>query len=249
VLITFDARMEEDEMNAAFLKLREAIHATCQATTPAGWQCQLLAQPGKELCATHDPERKRQRATPPIPDEAELALQVRKDLRRTAGGWFLSDRRTLKSEQARLQTALREKAPLHPEDYMLAAVVLPSTDPATQARREAGLPGPNDGVGDAERVRTLIAVFTRLLNATSKDREARSAVPAPSSKLGYTLPEAAERLGCHESWLQRQVQRRAIPHRRMGKRVVLTDDDLSAILRGAAEVPLTGVATRRPAPH
>jgi excisionase family DNA binding protein len=209
----------------------------CQATTPTGSQCQLLAQPGKDLCATHDPERKRQRATPPIPGEAELALQIRKDLRRTAEGWFLSDRRTLKSEQARLQTALRERAPLRPEDYMLAAVVLPSTDPATQARREAGLPGPNDGVGDAERVRALIAVLTRLVTA-APDHRGQQPEPTARAKLGYSPAEAAERLGCHASWLQRQTQRRAVPHRKMGKRVIFAEEDLHSILRTSAEVTL-----------
>lgn len=55
----------------------------------------------------------------------------------------------------RLSRELNAGASLTEEDYRLAALLLPSDDPATQGRRALGLPGPNDGVGDVARLRGL----------------------------------------------------------------------------------------------
>jgi hypothetical protein len=207
-----------------------------------GLPCCYLARPGKSVCASHDPDRKRPSA--PLPAAVENDVRLQSVLRLTADGWLLADRRSLKEEQRRLERDLELKAPLTPEEYMLAAQLLPSPDPATQARREAGLPGPNDGIGDAARMRALVAVLSRLFTTVDHGLEDGSDAAAPT-KLGYVFAEAAERIGCNESWLRQQVAARAIPHRRIGSRVLFTEDDLRAILDGAAEVPTMDTRRRR----
>ena len=65
--------------------------------------------------------------------------------------------------------------------------------------------------------------------------------PVPSSReepmtahigdpLLHTYQEAAQRLNVSVRWLQEHVQRRTIPHRRLGRQVRFSDDDLQEIL-------------------
>jgi excisionase family DNA binding protein len=53
-------------------------------------------------------------------------------------------------------------------------------------------------------------------------------------KLFYTIEEAAARLGMKVSWLYERTRRRAIPHRRLGKYIRFTEEDLRAISEAAA---------------
>ena len=53
-------------------------------------------------------------------------------------------------------------------------------------------------------------------------------------KIFYTVDEAAARLGMKVSWLYERTRRKAIPHRRLGKYVRFTEDDLRAISDAAA---------------
>ena len=43
----------------------------------------------------------------------------------------------------------------------------------------------------------------------------------------------AKRLGVSERWLEDRVQRREIPHRRLGRRVLFSDEDIQQIIAEA----------------
>lgn len=53
-------------------------------------------------------------------------------------------------------------------------------------------------------------------------------------KLFYTVEEAAARLGMKVSWLYERTRRKAIPHRRLGKYIRFTEQDLLTISEAAA---------------
>jgi excisionase family DNA binding protein len=58
--------------------------------------------------------------------------------------------------------------------------------------------------------------------------------PIVIRKILFTVDEAAERLGLRSSWLYERTRRSAIPHRRLGKYVRFTEEDLQAISDAAA---------------
>ena len=58
--------------------------------------------------------------------------------------------------------------------------------------------------------------------------------PVVIRKLFFTVEEAAERLGLRPSWLYERTRRKAIPHRRLGKYIRFTEEDLQAISDAAA---------------
>jgi excisionase family DNA binding protein len=58
--------------------------------------------------------------------------------------------------------------------------------------------------------------------------------PVVIRKLLYTVDEAAARLGLRPSWLYERTRRKAIPHRRLGKYVRFTEEDLQAIADASA---------------
>jgi excisionase family DNA binding protein len=58
--------------------------------------------------------------------------------------------------------------------------------------------------------------------------------PVVMCKLFYTVDEAAARLGLRPSWLYERTRRKAIPHRRLGKYVRFTEEDLQAIADASA---------------
>jgi excisionase family DNA binding protein len=49
-----------------------------------------------------------------------------------------------------------------------------------------------------------------------------------------TVEEAAERLGVKRSWIYERTRRNTIPHRKLGKFVRFTEQDLHAIAEAAA---------------
>ena len=54
-------------------------------------------------------------------------------------------------------------------------------------------------------------------------------------KIFLTVEEAAQRLGVTVGWIYERTRRRAIPHRKLGKFVRFTEEDLRAIVEAAAK--------------
>jgi excisionase family DNA binding protein len=54
------------------------------------------------------------------------------------------------------------------------------------------------------------------------------------SRMFLTVDEAAERLGVTRSWIYERTRRNALPHRKLGKFVRFTEQDLQAIAEAAA---------------
>ena len=72
---------------------------------------------------------------------------------------------------------------------------------------------------------------------TAESREVASPSPAPGVSMGrvfLTVNEAAERLGVKRSWIYERTRRNTIPHRRLGKFVRFTEQDIRAIADAAA---------------
>jgi excisionase family DNA binding protein len=53
-------------------------------------------------------------------------------------------------------------------------------------------------------------------------------------RMFMTVDEAAERLGVTRSWIYERTRRKALPHRKLGKFVRFTEEDLQAIADAAA---------------
>jgi excisionase family DNA binding protein len=74
------------------------------------------------------------------------------------------------------------------------------------------------------------------MGSTESPETAGSALP-PGANMGrvfLTVDEAAERLGVKRSWIYERTRRNAIPHRKLGKFVRFTEQDLRAIADAAA---------------
>lgn len=71
----------------------------------------------------------------------------------------------------------------------------------------------------------------------------KSAPPDPP--LLHTPAEAAERLRVRESWLRRAVAQRSVPHRKVGKHLRFSNEDLEAIAAASAQPAIP----TRPAPR
>ena len=54
-------------------------------------------------------------------------------------------------------------------------------------------------------------------------------------RLFLTVEEAAQRLGVTAGWIYERTRRKAIPHRKLGKFVRFTEEDLRAIVEAAAK--------------
>ncbi len=54
------------------------------------------------------------------------------------------------------------------------------------------------------------------------------------NRMFLTVEEAAQRLGVTVGWIYERTRRKAIPHRKLGKFVRFTEDDLKAISEAAA---------------
>ena len=67
-------------------------------------------------------------------------------------------------------------------------------------------------------------------------RQLVSSVASCSSvvRIFLTVDEAAERLGVTRGWIYERTRRKAIPHRKLGKFVRFTEEDLQAIADAAA---------------
>ncbi|MFZ3560790.1 helix-turn-helix domain-containing protein [Streptomyces sp. BH055] len=223
-----------------------------------GFPCKNPVEVGRSSCAMH-----RQAAENPGPTVSEEALAIVQ----TYPGWaelrerlVKIDGKALQSERLRLSKALRSNAPLPEEDYRLAALLLPSDDPATQGRRALGLPGPNDGLGDVARLRGLGALLAaadaavldlpvaapeqgpggRGRHRGSSPRTGDKGKPVEERREGpllYTVQEAAERLGISAHWLREQSALGAVPHREIGSRRMFSEADLEQIVKDAYHAP------------
>ena len=72
-------------------------------------------------------------------------------------------------------------------------------------------------------------------SAESPETASRSlTLGATMGRVFLTVDEAAERLGVTRSWIYERTRRNAIPHRKLGKFVRFTEQDLRAIADAAA---------------
>jgi excisionase family DNA binding protein len=72
---------------------------------------------------------------------------------------------------------------------------------------------------------------------TAESSEMASTASAPGVNMGrvfLTVDEAAERLGVKRSWIYERTRRNTIPHRKLGKFVRFTEQDIRAIADAAA---------------
>ncbi|MFC9493492.1 helix-turn-helix domain-containing protein [Streptomyces sp. NPDC056982] len=222
-----------------------------------GFPCKNPVEEGRASCAMH-----RQAAEHPGPTLSEEALAVVQ----SRPGWeelreriWKLDKRALQSERLRLAKALHSNVSLPEEDYRLAALLLPSDDPATQGRRAMGLPGPNDGLGDTARLRGLGVLLAAMDAAVldlpvssstpqapfARPRGKRTTTPAdgatPRAKkegpLLYNVQKAAKRLGISAAWLRDESARGNVPYRAIGSRRMFSEEDLEQIVKDAYRAP------------
>jgi len=58
--------------------------------------------------------------------------------------------------------------------------------------------------------------------------------PTNMGKMFLTVEEAAQRLGVTRGWIYERTRRKLIPHRKLGKFVRFTEEDLQAVSAAAA---------------
>jgi len=202
-----------------------------------GFPCKVPVEEGMEVCYQH----RRVKAKPGADalTYALAAIQGHASWEQLRERFWNLDKRALQSERLRLSRELDAGASLPEEDYRLAALILPSPDPATQGRRALGLPGPNDGIGDAARLRGLgvllaaadaAALGLHVRNAVAKDDNTPRAKKGP---LLYSISEAAERLGVKASWLRTESSAGRVPYRLIGSHRMFSEDDLQQIVKDA----------------
>ena len=72
---------------------------------------------------------------------------------------------------------------------------------------------------------------------TAESAEMAGTAPVSGANMGrvfLTVDEAAERLGVKRSWIYERTRRKMIPHRKLGKFVRFTEQDIRAIADAAA---------------
>ncbi|UNZ18167.1 helix-turn-helix domain-containing protein [Streptomyces sp. 891-h] len=80
---------------------------------------------------------------------------------------------------------------------------------------------PDVGPAEVEGLSTLMGLLARVGNMDSRP----SGIPSDPIHLGYA--EAAERLNLPEKWLRERIT--SLPHRKFGKLVKFTEEDIRAI--------------------
>ena len=68
----------------------------------------------------------------------------------------------------------------------------------------------------------------------SESLNSTSAAGVNMGRVFLTVDEAAERLGVKRSWIYERTRRNTIPHRKLGKFVRFTEQDIRAIADAAA---------------
>jgi excisionase family DNA binding protein len=82
----------------------------------------------------------------------------------------------------------------------------------------------------------MVSDITELVVSTNE--AAMSSVQVQTVLIGkifLTVEEAAQRLGVTVGWIYERTRRKAIPHRKLGKFVRFTEEDLRAIVEAAAK--------------
>ncbi|MFJ8476475.1 helix-turn-helix domain-containing protein [Kitasatospora sp. NPDC094011] len=206
-----------------------------------GFPCKAPVESGMDVCYQH----RRVKANPgtDVTSYALAAVQAHASWEELRESTRSLDKGALQSERLRLFKAFEAKAPMTEEDYRLASLLLPSDDPATQARRALGLPGPNDGIGDGARLRglgvLLAAAEAAALNlptalpqhtptGCSTDDKPKSDEP-----LLHSVTETAKSLGVGVAWLRSESAAGRVPHRQIGSHRMFSEDDLAQIVKDA----------------
>jgi hypothetical protein len=237
---------------------RDRPRCPAPVTSFYGFPCKVPVEAGMELCYQH--RRTEHRADADLLTYTLAAVQAHESWEALHNRITELDKRALERERLRLLQALEGRTPLHEEDFRLAAMLLPSDDPATQERRALGLPGPNDGIGDGARLRglgvLLAAAETAALNLPTvlpaipsapgrkRNQVAQQAEPAPAGPLLYDYNGAAERLGIKAHWLRTEAAAGRIPYRQVGGHRMFSEEDLAEIVKEAYR-PVTPVRRRR----
>lgn len=208
-----------------------------------GFPCKLPVEVDGEVCSLH--RKTAGHPGPELADEALAAVQAHSRWKELRERLLNVDKRTLDRERQRLSRELEAGATLTEEDYRLTALLLPSSDPATQGRRALGLPGPNDGVGDAARLRGLgvllaaadAAVLGLPVETPSRTLAGQAAgTPRTGRNQGpmlYSIAQAAERLGVSLSWLRAESACGRVPYRQISGHRMFSEDDLEQIVKDA----------------
>lgn len=101
------------------------------------------------------------------------------------------------------------------------------------ARKKKNARGEANGLACGQRdegeVRDGMGSPNETVVASSSQAEA-----VPRGKMFLTVEEAAQRLGVTMGWIYERTRRKAIPHRKLGKFVRFTEEDLRAISEAAA---------------
>jgi excisionase family DNA binding protein len=98
--------------------------------------------------------------------------------------------------------------------------------------------GPDEGsFGEFGKgpTRSLAAEIDRMSTGNQHQIAVLSSQPAVIGRLFLTVEEAAQRLGVTAGWICERTRRKAIPHRKLGKFVRFTEEDLRAIVEAAAK--------------
>ena len=216
-----------------------------------GFPCKVPVEPGMELCYQH--RRSQHRPGVDVLSYALAAVQAHENWEALRDRITKLDKRALERERLRLFHALEARTPLTEEDYRLAAMLLPSEDPATQDRRALGLPGPNDGIGDGARLRGLGALLAAAETAAlglptglPEGRRKKQHVEEVKTEgpLLYGYNEAAERLGVKAHWLRTEAAAGRVPYRQVGGHRMFSEEDLAEIVKDAYR-PSTPRSRRR----
>ncbi|MEU6371792.1 helix-turn-helix domain-containing protein [Streptomyces sp. NPDC046909] len=208
-----------------------------------GFPCKLPIEQGGQVCSLH-----RKATGHPgyeLADEALATVQAHPGWKELRERLLTLNKRTLQTERQRLSRELEAGATLTEEDYRLTALLLPSSDPATQGRRALGLPGPNDGVGDAARLRGLGALLAAAdaavlglpvettIRASGNRADTKIEPARKKGPLLYTITQAAERLGVSLSWLRTESACGHVPYRQIGGHRMFSEEDLAEIVKSA----------------
>ncbi len=208
-----------------------------------GFPCKVPVEPGMDVCYQH--RRVKTHPGADVTSYALAAVQTHESWEELRESIRSLDKRALQTERLRLFRAFETKAPLTEEDYRLASLLLPSEDPATQGHRALGLPGPNDGIGDAARLRGLGVLLAAAeaaalgLPTGLPEPERKPVAPSANDKakrdepLLYSITEAAKRLGVGVAWLRSESAVGRVPYREIGSHRMFSEDDLAQIVKDA----------------
>src|SRR5579863_2155673 len=104
-----------------------------------------------------------------------------------------------------------------------------------RARPDEGSFGEFDNSPTRRSIGSLAAEIDEMSTGNQHQVAVLSSQPAAIGRLFLTVEEAAQRLGVTVGWIYERTRRKAIPHRKLGKFVRFTEEDLQAIVDAAAK--------------